>query len=83
MRESAMVREAEDSALQIGEHIQIRGFPGQAHGDGCQSSLAIEAGASETCSGKKMGDGFQSGGRYPCSNSQYNWLKSFTGALGW
>ena len=59
MGESAMMGEAEHSTLEIGEHIKIGGFRGQAHGGGCQSSLAIEAGASETCSGKKMGDGFQ------------------------
>ena len=59
MGESAMMGEAKSGAADTAKHIEVRRFGGERQRESGQSSLAIEAGAPQTCAGQEVGNGFQ------------------------
>ncbi len=59
MGDAAMVLQSRNGAFDLPEHVEIGGLGGEHHGYGGQLRLAIEARASKTCAGQKVGNGIQ------------------------
>ena len=59
MRESAMMREAENRAFDEAYDIEIGGPGSQGHGHCRESRFAIESGAGEDGAGEEMCEWFQ------------------------
>ena len=59
MCESAMVSEAEDRTVKVGENIKVWGFSSKSQGRSRECGLAIESGAPQIRAEKKVRDRFQ------------------------
>lgn len=59
MRESAMVGEIRDSALELPEYVEIRCLSGQRHGRRRERRFAVETGSAQHRAGKEMSDRLQ------------------------
>ena len=59
MREPAVVGETKNRITKLSYDVNIGRFRGQGQGCGRQRRLAVQPGASQTCSEEKMSDWFQ------------------------